>query len=55
MLLKYIYLENVTKAQCQHITEDKWKYLPHLLQQFEELFDVILGKWKTGQVYSNQM
>ena len=39
------------KNQFQNLTETPHNELPKLLQNFEELFDEILGAWKTDPVY----
>ena len=43
-------LNNVMKEQCQHITEDQWKYLLELLQKFK-FFCITLGICKTDRIY----
>ena len=40
------------ETQCQHLTTTQRNYLPKLLQKFEELFNGILGTWKTYPVDS---
>ena len=43
-------LHKVMENQCQHLTMTQRNELPKLLQKFEELFDEILGIWKTDPV-----
>ena len=38
------------ETQCQHLTMTQRNELLKLLQKFEELFDGILGTWKTDTV-----
>ena len=44
-------LHHIMETQCQHLTMTQHNELLKLLHKFEELFDVILGTWKTYPVY----